>query len=58
MMSYAVALQNTLKDPALAIHTLYFNLKRLKKRKNFRLRRGRAEKLSIIVRRAENVSTF
>ena len=33
MTSYAVVLQNTLKYPALAIHTLYFNLKRHKTEK-------------------------
>ena len=49
MTSYSVALQNTLKfslvPSALAIDTLYFSLKRRKKRKIFRLRPGRAEKM-------------
>ena len=51
MTSYAAVLQNTLKfslaPSALAIYTLYFSLKRAKKRKNFRLRLRRAEKWSI-----------
>ena len=51
MTSYAADLQNTLNISlaplALAIDTLYFSLKLPKKRKNFRLRLGRAEKWSI-----------
>ena len=52
MTSYAAVLQNTLNfslaPSALPIDTLYFSLKRRKKRKSFRLRNGR-----FFVRRAE-----
>ena len=51
MTSYAAVQQNTLKfslaPTALAIDTLYFSLKRAKKRKIFRLRLRRVEKWSI-----------
>ena len=47
--SYAAVLQNTLNfslaPPALALHTLYFSLKRREKRKKCHLRLGRAEKM-------------
>ena len=51
MTSYAAVLQHTLKfslaPSALATDTLYFSVKRAKKRENFRLRLRRAEKWSI-----------
>ena len=51
MTSYAAVLQHTLKfslaPSALATDTLYFSLKRAKKRENFRLRLRLAEKWSI-----------
>ena len=51
MTSYAAVLKNTpnfsLAPSALALDTLYFSLKRRKKRKNFRLRLRRAEKMVI-----------
>ena len=59
MTSYAAVLQNTLNfslaPSAFAIDTIYLSLKR---RKKFRVRLWRAEKWSIFVRRAENLSTF
>ena len=62
MTSYAAVLQNTLNfslaPSALATDTLYFSLKRRKKRNNFRLRLRRAQKWLFFVRRAENLSTF
>ena len=60
--SHAAVLQNTLKfllaPSTLAIDTVYFSLKRREKRNVFCLRLRRAEKCSIFVRRAKNVSTF
>ena len=62
MTSYAAVLRKTLKfslaPSALAIDTLYFSLKRRKKRNIFRLRLRRAENGRFFVRCAKNVSTF
>ena len=53
MTSYAAVLQNTLKYPsALAIDTLYFNLKR---RKNASILHGAPKHGRFIVRPGENV---
>ena len=53
MTSCAAVLRNTLKfslaPSALALDTLYFSLKRRKKRKDFRLRLRRAEKMVIFL---------